>query len=241
MDPNDFGGIAEFWDALRPYWDMLWMGLVLFWGALVELQKSNPQLFSLQSLFGLIGTTVAIWKWWEAREKNLFQKFEAMIERDEARLVKARNDLLDVMARPGPGLRIRPPLFAEKALRLVLMRRRWHPSSVLRFGDKIDRRLQRAIETSGRKVDAHRLRLSFYVQEIAAARLVQGAVAAGRAVQTHGLAERQRLEQQALEQFRAALALPGHEDDATALELVPTSSLKWMRCRPPRSMPTRRR
>lgn len=220
MDPNNFGGIGEFWDALRPYWHMLWLLVVRCWDTLVELQLRYPQLFSPQTLFGLAGTTIAIWKWWEAREANLFQKFEAMIERDEARLVKARNDLLDVMARPGPGLRIRTPLFTEKALRLVLMRRRWHPSSIFRFGDRIDRRLQRAIETSGRKVDAHRLRLSFYVQEIAAARLVQGAVAAGRATQTHNLAERQRLEQQALDRFRAVLALPGHKDDAMALELV---------------------
>ena len=208
----------EFWDALRPYFDALGLVLSRLWNLLGELQARYPQLFSPQTLFGLIGTTIAIWKWWEAREANLFRRFEEMIARNEAQLVKARNDLLDVMTRPGPGARIRPPLFAEKALRLVLMRRRWHPSIVSRLGDNIDRRLERAIETCSRKVGAHRLRLSFYMQEMAAARLVQGAVAAGRAANTNDLALRQLLEQQALDRFRAVLALPGHDEDPTALE-----------------------
>ena len=132
----------EFWDALRPYFDALWLMLSRLGSLLGELQARYPQLFSPQTLFGLVGTTIAIWKWWEAREANLFQKFEAMIERNEAQLVKARNDLLDVVVRPGPGMRIRLPLFAEKALRLVLMRRRWHPSSLFPLGQKIDRRLE---------------------------------------------------------------------------------------------------
>lgn len=67
---------------------------------------------------------------------------------------------------------------------------------------------------------AHQARLSFYRQEIAAARLVQGAVAAGRATSTAELPQRQLLEQEALDRFRAVLAMPGHEENTTALELV---------------------
>src|SRR5689334_8222837 len=96
------------------------------WNLALYLQEQYPQIFSLQTLFGLAGTALAIWKWWEGREVNLFRRFERMIERQEAQLIKARSDLLDLMVRPGPGLLIRPPLFAEKALRHVLLRRRWH-------------------------------------------------------------------------------------------------------------------
>jgi|KBSSwiStaDraftv2_1062776.scaffolds.fasta_scaffold107883_6 hypothetical protein len=43
-----------------------------------------------------------------------------MIERQEAQLVKARVDLLDTVNRPGPGLLIKAPIFAEKAVQRVL-------------------------------------------------------------------------------------------------------------------------
>jgi hypothetical protein len=209
--------VSEVLDSLLSF-----VGAALNWlGKLMsELQARYPQLFSPQTLFGLIGSTIAIWKWWESREANLFRRFEEMIARNEAQLVKAHNDLLDVMMRPGPGVRIRPPLFVEKTLRLVLMRRRWHPSSLIRLGEKIDQQLERAVETCNRKVAAHQARLSFYRHEIAAARLVQGAVAGGRATSTAELSQRQLFEQEALDRFRAVLAMPGHEENPTALELV---------------------
>lgn len=137
MDAGGVEWIARIRELLDPI--LSFVGAILAWlgATMSELQARYPQLFSPQTLFGLIGTTIAIWKWWEAREANLFRKFEEMIARNEAQLVKARNDLLDVMVRPGPGVRIRPPLFVEKTLRLVLMRRRWHPSSLVRLGQKI--------------------------------------------------------------------------------------------------------
>src|SRR5262245_42674409 len=86
--------------------------VVGLWRRVVELRSRYPELLSLQTLFGLIGTGLGVWKWWESREARLFGHFERMIEGQEARLVKARSDLVDVMVRPGPGLLIRPPLFA---------------------------------------------------------------------------------------------------------------------------------
>lgn len=90
----------------------------------------------------------------------------------------------------------------------------------VRLGAKINQRLERAVDTSNRKVSAHQARLSFYRQEIASARLMQGAVAAGRAAQSTELHELQLLGQEALDRFSAVLALPGHEHDPKALELV---------------------
>src|SRR5262245_45241224 len=97
-----------------------WAALGRLWIRLVELQAQYPQLLSMQTLFGLIGTGLGVWKWWESREGRLFRRFERMIQGHEAQLVKARSDLLDVMIRPGPGLLIRPPVFAEKPLRAIL-------------------------------------------------------------------------------------------------------------------------
>lgn len=220
MDPSDFGWLLRIAEFLNPLLDALWAMLSWLGRRLSDLQARYPQLFSPQTLFGLLGTAIAVWKWWEAREANLFRKFEEMIARDEAQLVKARNDLLDVMLRPGPGVHIRPPLFAEKTLRLVLLRRNWHPSTLVRVSSKINHRLDRAVETSNRKVFAHQARLSFYRQEIAAARLVQGAIAASRAATAIELHEKQQAGQEAIDRFNAVLALPGHEHDPTALELV---------------------
>ena len=92
------------------------------------------QLFTIQSLATVVTTVIAIWKWWEAREANLFLRFERMISRYEHQLVRARSDLLDVMNRPGPGVLIRTPLFMTPRLRAVLQRRKWHPRSLWPIG-----------------------------------------------------------------------------------------------------------
>ena len=191
------------------------------WRWLVELQAQYPELLSPQTLFGLIGTGVGIWRWWESREVRLFRRFERMIEGHEAQLVKARSDLLDIMIRPGPGLLIRPPVFAEKPLRAVLARRKWHSVlSILSLAQSVDGRLQAAIRTCDRKVSAHLDRLAFFRQQIASACLIQGALAAARAAQSREDHERQRLDQEALDHFRAVLAIPGHREDLAALELI---------------------
>lgn len=187
---------------------------------LADLQSKYPQLLSPQTLFGLVGTGLAVWRWWEGREANLYRRFERMIERNEAELVKARSDLLDVVNRPGPGLLVRPPVFAERPLRQVLSRRKWHPSSLARIGQATDRRLESAIRTCDRKVSAHQDRLGFFRQQIASARLIQGAIAAVRAARSQEEHRQQRLDQEALDHFRAVLALPGHQEDVAALELV---------------------
>jgi len=177
-------------------------------------------------LFGLIGTTIAVWKWWEAREANLFRRFEEMIARNEAQLVKARNDLLDVMIRPGPGLLIRPPLFIDGDLRRVLARRNWSPRSFFKIGQNVDERLERAITTSNRKVTAHLARLSLFRQEVASARIIQGSLAASRAGQSSELHERQNFDLEAYDRFREVVALPGHREDVLALELIANQLLR---------------
>ena len=145
-----------------------------------------------------------------------------MIEGHEAQLVKARTDLLDVMIRPGPGLPSAPSIFVEKALKVVLARRRLHRAfSLLPFAQSIDHKLTSARGTSERKISAHQRRLSFFREEIASARLIQGALAAGRAAakgrEEH---ERQDWNLEALDHFREVLALPGHNQDLAALELI---------------------
>jgi hypothetical protein len=198
--------------------DAFWSGLASLWKWLFELPTRYPQL--MNALFGLGGWALAIWKYWEGREVNLFRKFERMIEGLEAQLIKARTDVLDVITRPGPGLLIRPPIFAEKPLREVLARHKWPSAfSKLKLAESIDQRLERAVGTCDHKVTAHLGRLAFFRQQIAAARLIQGALAAGRAAKTSE-EHAQRLDQEALDRFRAVLAIPGHAEDVGALELI---------------------
>ena len=196
--------------------------LVSLWRHCIELQSQYPQLLSVQTVFGLVGTVLGIWKWWESREVNLFRRFETMIEGQEAQLVRARSDLLDVMNRPGPGLLIRPPVFTEKALRYVLARRRWHTSflALPPVANAVEQKLAGAISTCDRKVSAHLDRLAYFRQQIASARLIHGAFAAGRAARAAEDHEQQRLDQEALDHFRAVLALPGHKEDLASLECI---------------------
>ena len=206
-------GASDFWIWIIGLGGSLWRWLA-------ALQAEYPHLLSTQTLFGLVGSGVGVWKWWEGREVNLFRRFERMIERQEALLVRACSDLLDVMYRPGPGLLIRAPLFVEKALRLVLARRKWHPDLLWPFPKPIDRRLEAAIRTCEHKVSAHLDRLSLFRKQIASAYLLQGALAAGRVASAKEEYDKQRLDQEALDHFRAVLALPGHKEDVTAMELM---------------------
>jgi hypothetical protein len=178
------------------------------------------QLLTIQNVVSLVSTGIAIWKWWEAREANLYLRFERMIARYEHQLVAARSDLLDIMNRPGPGLLIRTPLFITWKLRAVLHRRKWHPASLLPLGQTLDRRLASALRTCDRKVSAHLGRLSYFREQVASARLIQGALAAARAATSREEHKRQLLDQEALDHFRAVLAIPGHQEDLGTLELV---------------------
>lgn len=84
----------------------------------------------------------------------------------------------------------------------------------------VDRKLEAAVLACDRKVSAHLDRLAFFRQQIVAARLLQGALAAGRAAKARVPHDQQRLDQDALDHFRAVLTVPGHDDDLAALELI---------------------
>ena len=144
-----------------------------------------------------------------------------MIERQEAQLIKARTDILDVMNRPGPGLLIKVPIFAERPLRSILARRRWTTAfSILPAAQAVDRSLDNAVVTCERKVSAHLDRLTFFRKQIASAKLIQGALAAARAAQVPEEGKSQQLDQDALNRFNEVLELPGHKDDLMARELI---------------------
>ena len=66
MDPNDFGLFSKIAEFFAPFADTLWVILSRLSSVLSDLQARYPQLFSPQTLFGLLGTTIAVWKWWEA-------------------------------------------------------------------------------------------------------------------------------------------------------------------------------
>jgi hypothetical protein len=106
-------------------------------------------------------------------------------------------------------------------VRYVLARRRWHAALSMHPGARgVDRNLEQAIRTCDRKVSAHLGRLAFFRQQIASAHLIQGALAAARVTRAAEEHEAQRLDQEALDRFRAILALPGHKEDLGALELI---------------------
>jgi hypothetical protein len=196
-----------------------WFAALITWIAALA-RDGVWQLLTVQNVISLVSTSIAVWKWWEARESNLFFRFERMIARNEHKLVGARTDLLDVMNRPGPGVLVRAPLFMTWKLRAVLQRRKWHPSSLWPIGQTVDRRLRRALRTCDRKVSAHLGRLSHFREQIASVHLIRGALAAGRAVVVQEEHKRQLLEQEALDQFRLVLAIPGHQDDLAAREFI---------------------
>ena len=192
-----------------------WFSAFLSWIA-----EKVSGLLTVQNAISVLTGSYAIYKGWEAREANLYLRFERMISKYEHQLLRARTDLIEVMTRPGPGVLIRTPLFLTWKLRAVLSRHRWHPASLWPLGQRVDRRLAKALLTCNRKVSAHIGRLSYFREQVASAKLIQGSLAAARAANCGELHERQRLDAEALDHFRSVLAIPGHQDDLGALELI---------------------
>jgi hypothetical protein len=69
MDGNGIEVIDRAWDFLFWFIALVEAGFLRGWRKLVDL-NSQYQLVSLQSLLGLVGCAIGIWRWWESREKK---------------------------------------------------------------------------------------------------------------------------------------------------------------------------
>ncbi|WP_439541850.1 hypothetical protein [Hyphomicrobium sp.] len=165
-----------------------------------------------QAIVGLLGLSFGFYRWWLYREHILHKRLAEYISARDGRLRDVRSQAIEAIQRPAPGQAFDAPLFIDKELRSVLRETRWdHTAVALTVESSSDWQLSSAIESIMRKLQTAEREASSLRQELCTAYSVRGAIAASSTKQ--GSASK------ALDHFRIALGLPGHDSDVLLKEL----------------------
>lgn len=182
------------------------------------------------NLVSLSVGALGIWKWWHYREKILHLRLAEYLADQDRRLDTARSDLMDAINRPAPGKKFSDPIFADQRLRRVLRERRWDFDIFGRFVTRsVNSDLDEALNRIDSKLEAARNLVQNFQHQQASVHLLRGAVAAAEAGVTFNKLSAESLNKSALLQFRAALAVPGFEQDIQSKEFEAHQFRKLMR------------
>lgn len=175
-------------------------------GALGSFLRENSQ-----AIVGAVVGSFGIWKWWRFREKILHKRLAEYIGARDGRLRVARAQALEAVQRPAPGQAFDAPLFVDRELRSVLLENRWDSTALaLTVEGSADWQLSTAIESIKRRLHTAEREAACLRQELCTAFSLRGAVASSR---------RGVVSEDALDHFRSALELPGHDGDIHIVEL----------------------
>jgi hypothetical protein len=191
-------------------------------GELSELLKFFPAFEThwreiLQALAALAGVSFGVWKWWFYREKVLHKRLVEYLAEQDGRLTRTRSAVLERINRPRPGEKPTTPLFAVPALRKVLVRQRWY-SEIGRIEASVDRQLDKARARVDRRIEVAAAGLASLQAQRASAHCIKGALSAARASNVRFASKAAELNIAALNDFRSALGVPGHQKDIEAKE-----------------------
>lgn len=197
-------GLAEFLGKIGERADG-WLG------AVAQLLKDYGQ-----TIVGAVGLTFGIWRWWIYREAILHKRLASYIGDRDRRLKGAREQVLEKLQRPAPGLAFNAPAFIDKELRAVLRERNWDRTALaLTVESSADWQLSKAIGRIRDKLLTAESEAACLRQELCTAFSIRGAIAASRS----SLQSTVERDISALAHFRGALHLRGHEADLPLLEL----------------------
>lgn len=173
----------------------------------------------IQAIIGLVGVSFGIWKWWYYREKVLHKRLQEYLAFEERRLDHARNDIITALYKPGEKREFAQPIFAVRPLRRVLHKRHWQGLfSIGKLETSADRQLDKALRRISSRLQAAEGQLRALHAQQASAFLLKGAIANSRAQWTTDRALGNALDYRALDQFRAALQVPGFGNDFESRE-----------------------
>ena len=169
-----------------------------------------------EKIVALLGFSFGFYRWWLYREHILHKRLQKYLKSSDERLVRAHDDVLNCLQRPGPRQAVPAlPLFADKELRAVLRERRWGHAPVAASVEASTRwQLERAAEKIERRLQAGEEMISSLRSQLAATHLMRGAIAASDRRESH----HQESGHVALNAFRSALQVPGHEQNVRAKE-----------------------
>ena len=165
-----------------------------------------------QLLVGLIGFSFGAWRWWLYHERVLHKRLADYISNRDSRLKDIRSQALEAIQRPAPGQGFTAPSFVNSDLKSVLREHRWDNAAVaLPVLSSADWQLSKAIESISNKLLIAEKEAVSLRQELCTAYSLRGAVASSGA--------RPEWHAKALNHFRSAISLPGHDNDFQLREL----------------------
>lgn len=176
-------------------------------------------LANLQAIVGLAGFSFGLWKWWYFRERVLHKRLKEYLQHQDERLLHARSYVLEALYKPGAARNFAEPLFAVRPLRRVLRRRGWNSLlSTTKLETGADRLLNKALRHLDSRLDAAEKQIGALRQQQASAHFLKGAIASARVDANRWGASSTKFDYRALDAFRAALQVPGHDADAELVE-----------------------
>lgn len=163
-----------------------------------------------ERLIAAAGLAFGIWKWWVYRERILHERLEEYITESDRRLVHSEKYILDAIQRPRPSHYGKLPLFASSALRRVLVRHNWDGTVLASSVEaSVDAQLDNAKKWIDQRLQTAEASTVSLRKQLATVHILKGAVASSDPDGAN----------RALKSFRAALAVPGHDANLTAIEL----------------------
>ncbi len=170
-------------------------------------QLFDPLRPHLEAIFGLVGLSFAIWRWYRHREKVLHKRLLEYLLDEEKRLGTSLEGMLEAIDHPTTRRRPRSPLLVSRALRKVLKRKNWKGTSIF---TSVEHTTETQLVLAGVKV-GNQLELlekakAGYREQQAAVHILAGAIKSARAAKYLVGRDEQRQHAQALESFRYALA-----------------------------------
>lgn len=190
-----------------------WEWLLLTFGFVLSLIKPH-----LEAIIGLAGFSFAIYRWHRHRERVLHKRLDEYLVQEEQRLATARNHLIDRIERPITLPNAQIPGLAVGPLKRLLKRSGWHRRHAL------DSVLSAAHSDAAEALNRveHQLGVlektqkNFFAQQMSAL-MIQGTILAAQAPQILSRTERRARNEQALDKFKRATAVPGYTEDYRAL------------------------
>ena len=168
-----------------------------------------------QSIVGLIGVSFGFWRWWRYREHILHKRLAEYLRENDARLATGTADLIELIQRPAPGQQFKDPLFINDDLRVVLRERNWDkPAYALNIARSSESQLAKSIEAINRRLATAQAVVASLNKQLFSACSIRGAIAASLPTRNDS-----KTYSDALNHFKRALAVPGHERDLAVREL----------------------
>ncbi len=173
----------------------------------------------VQAIVGLLGFSFGVWKWWRFHDRVLHKRLREYLGQQDRRLTDARSYIVEALHKPGAERKFVEPLFSIRPLRRVLRRRNW--TSLLgltRLETSTERQLDKALRQLDHRLEAADRQFRTLRLQQASAHFLKGAIASARAGHSRTDAISHLMDRRALDSFRAALQVPGHEADLELLE-----------------------